>query len=88
MTQTAIRVLIVDDQAIVRLESQYPHPDILAALKLAVDHGYFDPLAVEYLLRVVSLTSGAVPPTPTSVQIAVEERSLRSYDLFIGGGER
>jgi hypothetical protein len=75
-------------QAIVRLESQYPHSDILAALRLAVQHRYFDPLAVEYLLRVVSLTAGPVPPTPTSVEVVVEERALSSYDHFISGGGR
>jgi hypothetical protein len=75
-------------QAIVRLESQYPHPDIVAALKLAVEHGYFDPLAVEYLLRVVSLTPGPIPPTPTSLEIVVEERALSSYDHVMDGGGR
>jgi transposase len=75
-------------QAIVHLESQYPHSDILAAVRWAVEHRYFDPLAVEYLLRVVSLTPGPVPPTPTSVEVVVEERALSSYDYFISGGAR
>lgn len=77
-------------QAIVQLESHYPHPDVLAALEMAVEHRYFDPLAVEYLLRVATLNPAVVPPTPTTVAVTVEERSLRSYDQFIpvGGGER
>ncbi|MBU0512196.1 MAG: IS21 family transposase [Chloroflexi bacterium] len=69
-------------QAIVRLESRYPHADIVAALTLAVDHHYFDSLAVEYLLRVVSLNPGPVPPTPTLVTVTVEERPLAGYDRF------
>jgi hypothetical protein len=79
-------------QAIVQLESHYPHPDTLrvAALKMAVEHRYFDPLAVEYLLRVATLNPAVVPPTPTSVAVTVEERPLHSYDQLIpvGGGER
>ena len=73
-------------QAIVQLERRYPHADIVAALTMAVDHRYFDPLAVEYLLRVATLSPAPVPPTPTLVEVTVEERSLHSYDQFIGGG--
>ena len=73
-------------QAIVQLERRYPHTDIVTALTMAVDHRYFDPLAVEYLLRVATLSPAPVPPTPTLVEVAVEERSLCSYDQFIGGG--
>jgi transposase len=73
-------------QAIVQLERHYPHADIVTALTMAVDHRYFDPLAVEYLLRVATLSPTPVPPTPTLVEVTVEERSLRSYDQFSGGG--
>ncbi|MFW9835781.1 MAG: IS21 family transposase [Candidatus Thorarchaeota archaeon] len=73
-------------QAILKLERQYAHADIMAALQMAVDHRFFDPLAVEYLLRVATLDTEAVPPTPIQIEIPVEERSLSSYDEWVGRG--
>ena len=66
--------------AILRLERQYAHPDILAALHMAVAHRYFDPLAVEYLLRVGSLKAEPPPPMPILDEVIVEQRALSSYD--------
>jgi len=74
-------------QAIMRLESHYPHADIVTALQLAVDHRFFDPLAVEYLLRVGNLDTGAVPTLPTPLEIPVEQRSLSQYDALYGGDQ-
>ena len=71
-------------QTIMKLESRYAHPDIMIALQLAVDHRFFDPLAVEYLLRVATLDTGAVPPTPTQLEIPVEQRPLTHYDELLG----
>ena len=67
-------------RSILRLEQQYSHADIQAALEIAVQHGYFDPAAVHYLLhtgRVVAVTPSV---TATSIQVEVEERSLDTYD--------
>lgn len=71
-------------QAIVRLERRYPHADIMIALQMAVDHRFFDPLAVEYLLRVATLDTRAIPPTPTQLEVPVEQRSLDHYDKLLG----
>lgn len=38
-------------EVILRLEQRYPHKNTLAALEVAVRHGYFDAGAVEYLLH-------------------------------------
>ena len=75
-------------QAIMKLESHYPHADIVTALQMAVDHRFFDPLAVEYLLRVATLETGAIPPTPTPLEVPVEQRPLTHYDelLSLEGG--
>ncbi len=74
-------------QAILKLERQYAHPDIMAALQMAVEQRYFDPLAVEYLLRVGSLKAEPPPPMPILDEVTVEQRSLSSYDqLFETSG--
>ena len=74
-------------QAILKLERQYAHADIMAALQMAVAHRYFDPLAVEYLLRVGSLKAEPPPPMPILDEVTVEQRALSSYDqLFETSG--
>lgn len=73
-------------KAILRLERQYAHPDILAAMKIAVEHSYFDPAAVHYLLHTASMVPIDRQVTPTAVEVPVEERSLQVYDQLHGGG--
>lgn len=70
-------------QAILQLETQYPHTDIVAALEIAVKHSYFDPAAIEYLLRAARTSALNVAPTPAVVDISVEERPLASYDQLM-----
>jgi transposase len=70
-------------QSILKLEKQYAHSDIVIALETAVAQRYFDPLAVEYLLRLGSLRAEASPPVPMPGEIVVEERSLSSYDQWV-----
>jgi transposase len=72
-------------EAILRLEQRYPHEDILAALEVAVHHGYFDAAAVEYLLQSGKAVSASPSVTPTSVRVPVEERALDTYDSLLGG---
>lgn len=76
-------------KAILKLENQYAHIDILHALKMAVQNHQFDPMTVEYLLRTARLKNEIIPPIKTAVEIPVEERSLNSYDYLMevtGGG--
>jgi len=72
-------------EAILRLERQYPHEDILAALEVAVQHGYFDVAAVEYLLHTGRAVSVGPSVTPTAIHVPVEERALQTYDRLQGG---
>ena len=72
--------------AILKLERRYAHADIEAALQTAVAHRYFDPMVVEYLLRVGSLQAEPPPPMPLLHEVAVEQRPLSSYDQFFGTG--
>jgi transposase len=72
-------------EAILRLEHQYPHQDILAALEVAVQHGYFDVAAVQYLLHTARTVPVNRPVTPIAIQVPVEERALDIYDLLYGG---
>jgi len=73
-------------EAILRLERQYAHEDILAALEVAVQHGYYDVAAVQYLLQSGRTVTVGQPVTPTPIHIPVEERSLATYDRLHGGG--
>ncbi len=66
-------------EAILRLEQRYPHEDILAALEVAVQHGYFDIAALQYLLRTGRAVSTGPTVTPMAAQVAVEERALETY---------
>ncbi|MHC4736420.1 MAG: IS21 family transposase [Planctomycetota bacterium] len=72
-------------EAILRLERQYSHEDIVAALETAVQHGYFDAAAVQYLLRTGRAVSAHQPVTPTCIDVPVEERALDTYDHLYGG---
>jgi hypothetical protein len=72
-------------EAILRLERQYPHQDILAALEVAVLHGCFDVAAVQYLLHTGRAISVGPSVTPTTIHVAVEERALHTYDRLQGG---
>jgi hypothetical protein len=72
-------------ETILRLERQYPHEDILAALEVAVQHGYFDVAAVQYLLHTGRTVSTGQPVTPTSIRVPVEVRALDTYDCLCGG---
>jgi transposase len=77
-------------KAILRLERRYPHADILAALTTAVEHRCFDPLVVEYLLRVGQLKPVSPVSIPQLDYVTVEQRSLHSYDQCFslnGGGQ-
>ena len=73
-------------EAILRLERQYPHEDILAALEVAVQHGYFDVAAVQYLLHTGRAVSIGPSVTPTTIHVPVEERALHIYDRLHRGG--
>lgn len=73
-------------EAILRLERQYPHEDIVAALEVAVQHSYFDAAAVQYLLHTAKAISVTGTVTPTDLDVSVEERALETYDLLYGGG--
>jgi transposase len=73
-------------EAILRLERQYPHEDILAALQVAVQHGCFDVAAVQYLLHTGRAVSVGPSVTPTTIHVPVEERALHTYDRLQGGG--
>ena len=70
-------------QDILKLEQRYPHADILAALEIAVRHGYFDVAAVHYLLRAGHAVAATGSVTPTSMAVDVEERNLEAYDRFV-----
>jgi hypothetical protein len=72
-------------EAVLRLERQYAHEDILAALAVAVQHGYFDVAAVQYLLHTGRAVSIGESVTPTTIQVPVEKRSLDAYDQLCGG---
>lgn len=72
-------------ESILRLERQYPHQDILAALEVAVLHSYFDPAAVHYLLHSASLAPRQSAVTPISLDVPVEQRGLEVYDRLHGG---
>ena len=72
-------------EAILRLEQRYPHEDIVAALQIAVQHGYFDAAAVQYLLHTGRAISIGRPVTPTSLSVPVQERALDTYDHLYGG---
>jgi len=72
--------------AILRLERQYPHQDIVAALEVAVQHGCFDVAAVHYLLHTAQAISVKGTVTPTDIDVPVEERALETYDRLHGGG--
>jgi transposase len=71
-------------EAILRLEQRYPHEDIVAALDVAVQHGYFDVAAVQYLLQTGRAVAPGPVATPTSAQVPVEERALETYDQLQG----
>lgn len=71
-------------QTILGLEQRYPHEDVLAALEVAVQHSYFDPAAVEYLLQTGRTVAVQSPVTPTSIDVPVEERALATYDVLKG----
>jgi transposase len=73
-------------ETVLGLECQYAHEDIIAALEVAVQHGYFDAAAVQYLLQTGRTVTMGPPVTPTPIQIAVEERCLATYDRLHGGG--
>jgi hypothetical protein len=73
-------------EAVLGLERQYPHEDILAALEVAVQHGYFDVAAVQYLLHTGRAVSVGPSVTPTTIDVPVEERALHTYDRLQGGG--
>ena len=73
-------------ESILRLEQQYSHQEILAALDVAVQHGYFDPAAVHYLLRSAAWVPSPQTVTPLALDVAVEERELAVYDRLYGGG--
>jgi transposase len=72
-------------QTILRLERRYSHADILAALEVAVQHGYFDVAAIQYLLHTGKVVSACPSVTPTAIRVPVEERSLETYDRLYGG---
>jgi transposase len=72
-------------ETVLRLERQYPHEDILMALEVAVQHGYFDVAAVQYLLHTGKAISVKQSVTPTFIQVPVEERALATYDRLYGG---
>jgi transposase len=72
-------------ESILRLERQYPHQDIVAALEVAVQHGAFDAAVVQYLLHTGRGVSAPAPVTPTGVDVPVEERALDTYDRLYGG---
>ena len=72
-------------ETVLRLERQYAHEDILAALDVAVQHGYFDVAAVQYLLHTGRAVSAGQPVTPTTIQVSVETRTLDTYDGLYGG---
>jgi transposase len=73
-------------EAILRLERQYPHEDIVAALEVAVQHSCFDAAAVQYLLHTASTIAVKGTVTPTDLDVSVEERTLETYDHLYGGG--
>jgi transposase len=82
-------------EAILRLERQYAHADILAALEVAALHGSFDPAAVHYLLHTASLAPRQAPvmplaawpdAAPLAFDVPVEQRGLDVYDRLVGGG--
>lgn len=73
-------------ETILRLERQYPHEDILAALEVAVQHSCFDVAAVHYLLHTAGVMSVKQSVMPTSLDVPVEERALETYDRLHGGG--
>jgi transposase len=72
-------------ETVLRLEQQYAHEDIVAALAVAVQHGYFDVAAVQYLLHTGRAVSVGQSVTPTAIQVSVEKRSLDAYDRLYGG---
>lgn len=67
-------------RSILRLEQQYSHADIQAALEIAIQHDAFDPAAVHYLLRTGRLVAADPSITPTPIQVEMEERALDTYD--------
>ena len=67
-------------RSILRLEQQYSHADIQAALEIAIQHDAFDPAAVHYLLHTGRLVAAEPAITPTPIQVEVEERTLDTYD--------
>ena len=73
-------------QGILRLERQYSHADIELALTMAVAQRQFDPMVVEYLLRVGASASQPPPPVPILNDIQVEQRDLFSYDQLFQTG--
>jgi hypothetical protein len=54
-------------------------------LAVAVQHGYFDVAAVQYLLHTGRAVSIGESVTPTTIQVPVEKRSLDAYDQLCGG---
>jgi len=72
-------------ETILRLEQQYPHDDIVAAMSVAVQNGTFDAAVVQYLLHTGRAVSSGPSVTPTAVQVPVEERALAAYDRLQGG---
>lgn len=77
-------------QGILKLERHYSHADIELALQRAVEQRQFDPMVVEYLLRVGSTSSEPPPVVPILSDMPVEQRDLGSYDQVFktGGGGR
>jgi transposase len=71
-------------ETILRLEQQYPHEDILAALEIAMRHNAFDAAAVQYLLHTGKAVGVSRVATPTAIHISVEERPLETYDRLYG----
>ena len=71
-------------ERILRLEREFSHQEIRVALEIAVQHGYFDPAAVHYLLRTGGVVTSQTTVTPTSLQVPVEKRDLASYDQLLG----
>ena len=72
-------------EAILRLEQQYPHDDIVAAMTVAVQNGTFDVAVIQYLLHTGRAVSTGSSVTPTAIQVPVEERALATYDQLQGG---
>ncbi len=73
-------------ETVLRLERQYAHADIVAALEVAVQHSCFDVAAVQYLLHTGQAISASQPVTPTAICVPVEVRALETYDGLYGGG--